>query len=113
MRQSSFGAQLVPHPPFSEILIEIGGDGPVEREIGVDPAGRVVYKFPWPGMLARFHGLNDMATYKVSDLEDDLAADEFERLWAQPIGPDNQARSMRAIQGPPLAEKLRRWLTHR
>jgi hypothetical protein len=95
--------------PFDRSLAEIGEDGWVSREIGMDHDGRVVYKFPLPDSPSRFRGICDMVTF--GDAADDLPKEEFEALWAAPLDPIDQAQSIRAIRGPSSLERMRGLLT--
>jgi hypothetical protein len=90
--------------PFERCYGEVGESGWVSREIGLD-IGRVVYKYPWTNSPRSFRGICDMVTFAAGP--DDLNREEFETLWAAPLDSSDQERSIRAIRGPSLGERLR------
>ncbi len=90
--------------PFARSLVEVREDGWVGREIGLDRNGRVVYKYPTSNLPRGFRGICDMVTF--DDGPDDLTKAEFEAYWSASLDAQDQARSVQAIRGPSLRERL-------
>jgi hypothetical protein len=78
----------------------------VLREIGLDEDSCVVYKFPLAGSLGSFRGIFDLATFATDGKPDDISEAEFERFWQMPVTAEDQARSIRAINGPSVLDRL-------
>jgi hypothetical protein len=91
--------------PFPSVFAEIGVDGWVHREVGLDESGRVVYKFPNPD-FPHFRGLCDLATFQVGDGQDALDEATFEELWLTPSDPEELGKSIRTVKGPSLRLRL-------
>ena len=91
--------------PFSSVFAEIGDRGWVDREVGLDDSGRVVYKFPNPD-FPHFRGLCDLATFQVRDGEDAIDEAAFEDLWLSPSDPEELGKSIRTVMGPSLRVRL-------
>lgn len=62
------------------LYVELSGKGDVTREIGVDAAGSVVHRYPDRGC---HHGLIDVKVEADETSTNDIAADAFEKLFAQ------------------------------
>jgi hypothetical protein len=98
-----------PNPllPFRDLFVEVDDSGSVSREVGVDHAGRVVYKFPWlkrPG----FRGSCDMASFSLGNVTDAITARQFAEYWNAPLSDEDEEKWIRAIQGNWLGRTLRR-----
>ena len=100
------GAEL----PFAASYVEVGEDGWVGREIGLDQHDRVVYKFPEKGPFAGFRGMCDMALFDTASVVDAISEQDFDRLWSSPLHQADQERSIRAIRGPSIRGRVLRLL---
>jgi hypothetical protein len=96
--------------PLEALFVEVGEDGWVAREVGLDEAGRVVYKFPWPARPS-FRGSCDMATFATEGVPDAITPEQFERYWAAPLDEAEELRWIQLVEGPSLASRLRAWLS--
>jgi hypothetical protein len=90
---------------FPSLFAEIGDDGWVSREVGLDDRGRVVYKFPNLD-FPQFRGTCDMAKFAVPDGDDALDEAGFEKLWSAPSDPEELGNSIRTVMGPSLWLRL-------
>jgi len=54
-----------------------------------------------------------MVTFATTDVGDDISEEAFEVLWNAPMAAEDQEQSIRAIQGPSIAETVLRLLTRK
>ena len=100
-------------PPFSKVLIEVGPDGFVVREVGFAPDGRVVYRFPDPSRSRGFRGLNDGTNWDTRNEPGDPTPEEFEAAWTAPLDPLDQSASVAAIDDAlSVGGAVRRFFRH-
>jgi hypothetical protein len=61
--------------------VEVGDDGSVHRELGLNTVGAIVHRYPGTPTVAR-HGLFDLQSFEAeARSDDDMPAAQFAALW--------------------------------
>ncbi len=95
-----------PDEGITQMYVEVGDDGTVQRELGLDTSGSVVHRTPSDAHRHGERGFWDLVTVPT-DLGTDVPAAEFERMWAAPDGPIPVSPPRANVLG-----RLRHWVSH-
>ena len=97
------GPQAEPRDGIADLLLEVGSDRLVTREIGLDPSARVVHRMPSVKHRFGTRGFWDLMPVPEGEFTS-ITRDEFEAVWQRSaVEPPIEHRVH-----PGLREQLRR-----
>jgi len=65
---------------FDKLYTECNSQGEVLREVGIDPLGNVIYRFP-PQMLDGQRGIFEFMKIDVDHSVSNFTSEDFEKIW--------------------------------
>lgn len=66
---------------LNNVYLEVGSNGEIKREVGLDINGKIIHKYPALNFKYGKRGLFDLTKFDVSGLKNEIKSEEFNELW--------------------------------